>query len=145
MSASRVALRLRAVLRFWEELQSVRYLFRKPADPLSLEGLMKATCGWAVEAWSSKEELPVRTHLEQVAERMERATREDSTEMIVRRMPDMLAHAKGVRHPDVLADPAFLRERLSALDASAFAPLSAAWPAILIRQLHLWDRQLGQQ
>lgn len=145
MSAARVALRLRAVLRFWEVLQSARYLFRTPNDPVTLDGLMKATCGWAVDAWFSEGELPVRSQLEKVAERMERATREDSTELILRQMPHMLAHAKGVRHPGMLTDPTFLRERLSALDPAAFAPLSAAWPAMLIRQLHLWDRQFGQQ
>jgi hypothetical protein len=145
MSNVRMALRLRAVLRSWVTLQSARYLFKDPQRPSGLEELMMAACDWALEAWSSEVELPVRARLERVAERMERATREESTEVILRQMSRILAHAHGVKHPTVLADPRFLRERLSALDSAAFAPVSAAWPAMLIRQLHLWDRQLDPQ
>jgi hypothetical protein len=145
MSAMRIALRLKAVLRFWAVLQSARYLFSVPDTALSLEELMNASCGWALEAWSLGGETPARTRLEMVAERMTRATREDSIEVILQQMARALSFAHGLKHRAVLADPGFQRQRLSAMDAASFAPVSAAWPAMLIRQLHIWDRQLEKQ
>ena len=41
-SAEKMALRLQAMLRFWEPLQSVRYLFTSPSEPINLEQLMIA-------------------------------------------------------------------------------------------------------
>lgn len=145
MNAVRVALRLRAVLHFWEELQSARYLFSSPDTALSLEELMNASNGWALEAWASGGEGPLRTRLKAAAERMGQATREDCIEIILQQMPRALSHAQGLKHRRVLTDPGFLRQRLSALEEASLAPISAAWPAMLIRQLHMWDRQLEKQ
>ena len=145
MNAMRVALRLRAVLQFWDELQSARYLFSSPDTALSLEELMNASSGWALEAWCLGRENPVRTRLEMAAERMGQATREDCTEVILQQMPQALSFAHGLKHRHVLTDPGFQRQRLSALDEASFASISAAWPAMLIRQLHIWDRQLEKQ
>lgn len=145
MNTMRVALRLRAVLRFWDGLQSVRYLFSTPEAPLSLEELMSASNGWALEAWSPGGENSLRTRLEMSAARMGSATREDCTEIILQQMPRALALASGLKHRAVLMDPAFQRQRLSALDEASFAPISSAWPSMLIRQLHIWDRQLEKQ
>jgi hypothetical protein len=50
MSAERMALRIRALPRFWEPLQSVRYLFKALNAGLSLEKLMIASCDWAMDA-----------------------------------------------------------------------------------------------
>ncbi|WP_224250239.1 hypothetical protein [Hyalangium gracile] len=141
-SAERTALRLRAALRFWEPLQSARYLFTSPQRALSLEDLMMAACGWAVEAWCPTGDGSVRERLALAAERMARASRDDSVEAILRQLPRALAQESGLRHREVLADPAFQRQQLAALDGEAFAHVSAAWTAPLIRQLHLWDRQL---
>jgi hypothetical protein len=144
-SAERTALRLLAVLRFWESLQAATYLFSAPHVALTLEELMMAACGWTVEAWCPVGEGSVRARLELAADRMARATREDSIEAILRQMPRALGHEPGLKHRDVLADPAFLRQQLAALDGEAFAHVSAAWTAMLIRQLHLWERQLEKQ
>ncbi|MFL5350321.1 MAG: hypothetical protein ACJ8AT_36570 [Hyalangium sp.] len=143
VSAERTSRRLQALMPFWEPLQSVRYLFKTVNAALTLDELLSTACDWAMEAWSPVGEGSVRTRLELAAERMGRATHEDSIEAILRQMPRALQHAQGVKHRDVLANPEFLRQRLASLSHEAFTHLSAAWTAGLIRQLHVWDRQLG--
>jgi hypothetical protein len=145
MDAGRVALRLEAVLRFWDLLQSARYLFSAPGAPLSLDELMMATREWAMRAWSPEEGGAVRTRLRVAAERMAHATREDCIEAILRQLPLALPFARGLKHREVLARPDFWRERLSTLDSESFARVSAAWPANLLQRAYLWDRQLGVQ
>jgi hypothetical protein len=144
VSAKRTAQRLRAVLRFWEPLQSARYLFKKLGEALTLEELMEASCGWAMNAWCPADDSPVHSRLETAAERMARATRQDSIEAILRQMPRALTSARRLQHRDVVGDPSFQREHLATLDAEGFERISAACTADLIAQLNLWDRQLGK-
>lgn len=143
-SAERTAPRLQAVLRFWEPLQSARYLFKSRNTVLSLEELMSAACDWAMDAWSPVREGSVHTRIENAADRMGRATREDCTEAILRQMPYVLAHAHDLKHRDELADPAFVRARPAMLDSQAFERVSGAWTPELLGQLYDWDRELGK-
>jgi hypothetical protein len=142
-SAERMALRLQALLRFWEPLQSVRYLFKAPGAALTLEELMVAACDWALEAWCPEGGASVRARLETVAERMARATREDCLEAILRHMPRALTLARGLKHLEVLADPAFQRERLASLDPLAFERISGACTPYVLEQVYDWDHELG--
>jgi hypothetical protein len=144
-SVERTVLRLRAVLRFWEQLQSVRYLFKTLGVAQSLEELMGASCGWTMDAWCPVGEASVRLRLETAAERMGRATRAECIEAIFRQMPLALAHAGKLNHRDVVADPSFQRERLKTLDPWSFERVSGACPSDLIWLLHNWDYELGQQ
>ncbi|MFE8604535.1 hypothetical protein [Archangium violaceum] len=141
-SAERTAVRLRAVLRFWEPLQSVRYLFKHPGAAHTLDELMMAACGWAMEAWCPEGAASTSSRLETAAERMARATREDCIEAILRQMPRALSSSRSLKHRKVLADLSFQRERLAMLDARAFARVSGACTADLIGQLYDWDREL---
>lgn len=143
LSAARMAIRLQAVLRFWEPLQSVRYRFKSLSAALSLEELLTTSCDWLLEAWAPLSEGLVRTRLEAAVGRMAQATREDSTEAILREMPRALAHAHGLRHPAMLADPTFLRQRLATLETAAFERVSGAFTAHLIELLYDWDQQLA--
>jgi hypothetical protein len=79
------------------------------------------------------------------AERMARATPKESIEAILRQMPRALSAARGLKHRDVLSDPAFLRQRLATLEPRAFARVSGACTSDLLGQLYAWDRQLDQQ
>jgi hypothetical protein len=142
-SAERMALRLQAVLRFWEPLQSVRYLFKTLGVALTLEELMVAACDWAMEAWCPEGGTSVRARLETAAERMAQATREDCLEAILRHMPRALSLARDLKHPEVLADPAFQRERLATLDAQAFERISGACTPYVLEKLYDWDHELG--
>jgi hypothetical protein len=45
----------------------------------------------------------------------------------------------------VVADPAFQRQRLTALEPLSFEHVSGACTADLIEKLYDWDRQLGVQ
>jgi hypothetical protein len=144
-STERTALRLQAVLRFWEPLQSVRYLFSTPNIPLTLEELMVASHDWAMDAWCPVGEASVHTRLEKAAERMVRATREDCIEAILREMPRALAHAQGLKHRDVLSRPDLLRQRFATLKHESFERVSAACTADLLAQLYAWDRQIEKQ
>lgn len=144
ISAERTANRLLAVLRFWEPLQSARYLFKTLGTVLSLEELMMSSNDWAVDAWCPQSEGSVRVRLELAAERLAKATREDSIEAILRQIPRALTSARGLKHLDVLADPGFLRERFAALEPRAFARVSGACTSELLGQLHAWDRQIEQ-
>lgn len=143
MSAQRVALRLHAVLRFWEALQSARYLFKKLEAVLTLEELMVASSDWAMEAWCPVGEGSVRQRLELAAERMAHATWEDCIEAIVRQMPRALEAARDLKHRDVLANPALLRQHLATLDPVSFERMSAACTSDLLEHLYEWDHQLG--
>jgi hypothetical protein len=145
MSAERMAERLRAVLHFWEPLQSARYRFKTLGDVLSLEDLMRTACAWAIEAWDPLSVASARARLEVAAGRMARATREDSTEAILRELPRALAHARPVKHRELLADPMFQRRRLATLEPAAFERVSGAFTAHLLELIYDWDQQLGKQ
>jgi hypothetical protein len=144
-SAALSALRLQAVLRFWEPLQRARYLFKTLGAALTLEELMMASCDWSMDAWCPVGEASVRARLETAAERMARATREDSLEAILRQMPRALSYARGLKYRDVVADPSFQRERLVALDPLAFERVSGACTSDLLEKLYDWDHELGLQ
>jgi hypothetical protein len=144
-SAERTALRLHAVLRFWEPLQSARYLYKSFGAALTLDALMVASCDWAMDAWCPGGETSVPARLETAAERMARATREECLEAIFRGMPRALAYARDLKHHDVVADPTFQRERLAALDLPAFERVSGACPSDLLEKLYDWDHELGMQ
>jgi hypothetical protein len=145
MSAERMARRLGAVLRFWEPLQSVRYLFETLGVAQTLEEVMVASCGWAMEAWSPEGQGSVRERLGLAAERMAQATREDCLEAILRQMPRALSFARDLKHRRVLADPSFQRERLAILDSPSFERVSAACTSDLLGKLYDWDHELGLQ
>jgi hypothetical protein len=145
VSAERTARRLQAVLRFWEPLQSARYLFKKLGVAQTLEEVMVASCDWAMDAWCPVGDASVRARLEVAAERMARATREDCIEAIFRQMPRALANAGKLKHRQVLADSAFQRERLATLDPWFFERVSGACTADLIWLLTIWDRELEKQ
>jgi hypothetical protein len=145
VSAERTARRLQSVVRFWEPLQCARYLFKKLGVPQTLEEVMAASCGWAMEAWCPEVAGSVRSRLEVAAERMARATREDCINAIFREMPRALAHAGKLKHREVLADPSYQRERFATLDSWTFDRVSGACPGYLIWLLTLWDRELGVQ
>ena len=144
-SAERTALRLQAMLRFWEPLQSVRYLFTSPNVPISLEQLLEAAINWTMDAWCPGSEAPVRERLETAAARMARATKEDCIEAILREMPRAFEYAQRLNHRAVLQDPAFLQHHLGTLDSVFFERISGACTGELITQLHNWDYQLGLQ
>ncbi|WP_375767801.1 hypothetical protein NR798_39965 [Archangium gephyra] len=142
-SAERTALRLQAVLRFWEPLQSARYLFKTLGAALTLEELMVASCGWALDAWCPAGDTSVHARLKTAAERMARATREECLEAIFRELPRALAYARNLKHRDALADPTFQRERLASLDPLAFERVSGACTSDLLEKLYDWDHELG--
>ncbi|WP_395813521.1 hypothetical protein [Archangium minus] len=143
-SAERTALRLEAVLRFWDSLHHGRYLHQKLNTFLTLEELMTTACGWAMDAWCPEGGASVRTRFEVAAERMARATREDSVEAILRQLPHILRFADRQRlnHPEVVTNPTAWREHLVTLDAATFERLSSVRPAWVLERLYLWDRQL---
>ncbi|WP_375766840.1 hypothetical protein NR798_34860 [Archangium gephyra] len=145
VSAERTARRLEAVLRFWEALEGARYLFKAPGAAQTLEEAMEASCGWAMDAWCPERQGPVRARLESAAERMARATREDCLKAIFRQMPRALAAGHDLKHRQVLADPAFQRERLTTLDSRAFERVSGACTPELLEKLYDWDQELGLQ
>jgi hypothetical protein len=144
-SAARTASRLQAVLHFWDSLQHGRYLYQTLNTFLSLEELMTAACGWAMEAWCPEGGDSVRSRLEVASNRMARATREDCVEAILRQLPRILPFADRGRlnHPEVVTDLASWREHLATLDAAAFERISAVRPGWVLERLYLWDRQLG--
>ncbi len=146
VSAERTARRLQAVLRFWEPLQSARYLFKKLGEAQTLEEVMVASCGWTMDAWCPEAGGSVRERLGIAAERMARATREDCIRAILRQMPQaLLAAERDLKHRQVLADPAYQRERLTTLDSFFYERVSAACTSDLIWLLINWDHELGLQ
>lgn len=142
VSARHTAPRLEAVLRFWEPLESARYLFKTPGQQLTLDELMDSACGWAMEAWSPQSDGTIRERLARAAQSMAHATRQESLEAILRQMPRVLPLARNLKHRAFVADPSFQRERLCALDDWAFERVSGACTADLLGQLYAWDREL---
>jgi len=142
MDVASFALRFKALLRFWDALQTARYLFTSPDAALTLDELIVAACSWALDAWCPDEGGSVRTRLEGAVERMSTATKEDSIQAILRQMPHVLASAQGLKHRELLAEPAFWQERLTTLDPESFQRISAGLTANILERLHLWDRQI---
>jgi hypothetical protein len=144
-SAERTAARLESVLRFWDSLQHGRYLHQELNELLTLEELLSAACGWALDAWSPEEEASfLRSRFEVAAERMARATRADCTEAILRQLPRILSFAdvRKLHHPAVVTNPDSWREHLATLNDTDFERISGVRPGWVLERLYLWDSQL---
>ena len=115
-----------------------------PASAISLEELMVASCDWAMDAWCPGPGT-VRSRLEIAAERMARATKEDSIEAIIREMPRALALEKSIKHGHLWGAPDLLRQRLAALSLDDFERVSGACPGYLVELANFWERDLGRQ
>jgi hypothetical protein len=135
--------RLEAVIRFWEAIDSARFLFSSPSAPLTLEELMMDACGWAPRAWCPEGGASFRSRLEVAAARMGRATKEECIEAILRQLPHTLPLARKLENSRVLADPGYWRERMAMLAPDEFSRMSAALPAELLLRLSIWDKQLA--
>lgn len=146
-SAPRMALRVGAVLESWPSLQHARYAHKTLGVSLSLEELLSATLGWVVDAWSPETLGPLPSRLALATERMAHATRAESTEVILRGLPRILALAdrERLQHPEVVTHIAAWREHLPTLDASVFDRISAVSPGEVLRVMYQWDRQLHVQ
>ncbi|MFY0562906.1 hypothetical protein ACN28E_03595 [Archangium lansingense] len=146
-SAERTALRLQAVLRFWDSLQHGRYLHQTLNTFMSLEELMTDACGWAMDAWCPEGGDSVRSRFAVASERMARATREDSVEAIMRQLPRIFPFAdrNQLNHPEVVMDSIAWREHLATLDTAEFDRISGVRPGAVLGRLYVWDRQLDLQ
>ncbi len=142
-SAERMANRLASVLRFWDVLQGPRYAFWL-GKKYTLEELMEDIYGKTLEAWCPGGPASVREHLAQTVERMSRATREECMEAVLRVIPVLVEVDTDLKHREVLCDPGFLRERLSALPPKKFEDFSSADKYAVTGQLWDWDRELGR-
>ncbi|HYO51628.1 hypothetical protein [Archangium sp.] len=140
-SSERMANRLASLLRFWEELQVPRYAFRF-GKKYTLEELMEDLWRKSLEAWCPGGPTSVREHLTLTVERMARATREECLEAVLRVIPALVEGDNDLKHPEVLSDPDFLRERLRALPPEKFESLSSAEKYSVAVQLAAWDREL---
>ncbi|HYO57121.1 hypothetical protein [Archangium sp.] len=146
-SAERIALRLQAVLRFWDSLQHGRYLHKKLNTFMSLEELMTDACGWAMDAWCPEGGTSVRSRFSVASERMAQATREDCVEAILRQLPRILSFVdrNKINHPHVVMDSTAWREHLATLDASEFERISSVRPGAVLGRLYVWDKELDIQ
>ena len=143
-SAERMANRLASVLRFWDVLQALRYAFWSFDQQYTLEELMDDIYRKTLEAWCPRGPVSVREHLALTVERMARATREDCLEAVLRVIPGLVEVDTHLKHREVLSDPSFLRERLSALPPGKFEDFSSAYKYAVSGQLWDWDRELGR-
>ncbi|MCY1083559.1 hypothetical protein [Archangium lansingense] len=142
-SAERMANRLASLLRFWDVLLGPRYAFW-PGKKYTLEELMDDIYRKTLEAWCPGGPASVREHLALTVERMARATREDCEKAVLRVMPVVVEANTDLKHREVLSDPDFLRERLSALPPKKFESISSADKYAVNGQLYAWDRELGR-
>lgn len=140
-----MANRLASVLRFWDVLQVPRYAFWLFDDHYTLEELMEDRWGDTLEAWCPGGPASVREHLALTMERMARATQEDCQEAVLRMMPVVVEGNTDLKNREVLRNPDFLRERLTALPPETFEDLSSADKYAVNGQLYAWDRELGRQ
>ncbi|HYO53039.1 hypothetical protein [Archangium sp.] len=143
-SAERMANRFASVLRFWDVLQGPRYVYRLPDTHHTLDGLMEYIYRKTLEAWCPGGPTSVREHMALTVERMSRATREDCMEAVLRVIPALVEAKTNLRHREVLSNPDFLRERLSALPPKDFEDFSSAYIYTVTVQLAAWDRELGR-
>ncbi len=142
-SAERMANRLASLLRFWDVLQGPRYAFWF-GKKHTLEELMDDIYRKTLEAWCPGGPTSVREHMALTVERMSRATREDCMEALLRAIPALVEADTEFKHHEVLSDPGYLRERLSALSSKDFEDFSSAYKYTLTVQLAAWDRELGR-
>ncbi|MFY0571516.1 hypothetical protein ACN28E_47860 [Archangium lansingense] len=143
LSAERMAIRIASLLRFWDVLQGPRYAFW-PGKKYTLDELMDDCYRKTLEAWCPGGPASIREHLALTMERMARATREDCEEAVLRMIPYLMEVNTDLKHREVLSDPHFLRERLSALPPEKFEDISSALKYGLSGQLYAWDRELGR-
>lgn len=144
-SAARMARRLAALLRFWDVLEGPRYAYRVPETHHTLDGLVEYLYRNTLEAWCPGGPASVREHLVLTVERMACATQEDCMEAVLRMMPLVVQLDKHLKHREVLSDPGFLRERLTALAPKDFEDVSSAFLYSVSGPLCAWDRELGRR
>lgn len=142
------SLRIKALLRFWDSYQSVRYSYTSRAflvsDPISFDELVLLALGWAMRAWCPEGGASHQAQLEIAAERMERATKEDCIEAILRELA-ALQLPRQLKRPEVVGAPSYWRERLPTLHPDLFDRVSAAYTGNVLELMHHWDRQLDLQ
>ncbi|MFY0573825.1 hypothetical protein ACN28S_05155 [Cystobacter fuscus] len=63
---------------------------------------------------------------------------------VLRMIPALVEADAEFKHREVLSDPGFLRERLSALSPRDFEKVSSAYTYSVTMQLAAWDRELGR-
>jgi len=143
-SAERMANRFASLLRFWDVLQGPRYAFWSFEQKYTLDELLEDTYGKTLKAWCPGGPASVREHLALAVERMARATRQECEEAVLRMIPVLVEANTEFKHREVLSDPDFLRERLSALPLERFEDFSSAIKYGLSGQLYAWDRELGR-
>jgi hypothetical protein len=143
--AERIANQLAALLRFWEVLQGPRYAFWGFNDNYTLEQLVDDVWRITLEAWCPGGPASVREHLALTVERMARATREECLEAVLRAMPAVVETDTDLKHCDLLRDPGFLRECLSALPPKKFEEISSASQYAVCGQLLDWLKELGRR
>jgi hypothetical protein len=143
-SAERMANRLASLLRFWDVLQGPRYAFWSFDQKYTLGELMDDIYRMTLEAWCPGGPASVREHLALMVERMARATRADCEEAVLRVIPAVMETNPDLKHREVLSDPDFLRERLSAFPPERFERFSSACRYDVNGQLYAWDRELGR-
>ncbi|WP_257453233.1 hypothetical protein [Archangium lipolyticum] len=142
-SAERMANRLASILRFWDVLQGPRYAFWF-GKKYTLEELMDDIYRKTLDAWCPGGPASVREHMALTVERMARASREDCMKAVLRLMPVLVEEDAEFKNREVLSDPGFLRERLSALPSKDFEDFSSAYKYTVTLQLAAWDRELGR-
>lgn len=143
-SAERMAGRLAALLRFWDELQVARFAFWFER-PYTLAELVEDIYGKTLEAWCPGGPASVREHLALTVGRMSQATREESMEALLRVIPALVEVDTGFEHRETLGDPGFLSVHLRALSPRDFEDISSAYPYTVTLQLADWDRTLGRK
>ncbi|HYO55290.1 MAG TPA: hypothetical protein VEU50_21110, partial [Archangium sp.] len=67
---------------------------------------------------------------------------EECLEAVLRVIPLLVEGDNDLKHPEVLSDPDFLRERLRALAPEKFEEVSSAEKYTVAVQLAAWDREL---
>jgi hypothetical protein len=143
-SAGRTSLRIQAVLRSWETLETARYQHTQPGVVLDLGGLLGRALDWVLEGWCPEAGGSVRARLEVAAARMASANREACEEVILRCLPRVFPFAEQLQHPETVTDIGFWRERLPTLDTDSFERISAASPVRVTQLLYQWDRLLSE-
>jgi hypothetical protein len=143
-SAERMARRLAALLRFWDVLQGPRYAYRVPDTHPTLDELVDSIYRKTLEAWCPGGPVSVREHMAMTVARMSRASREECMEAVLRVIPALVEVDAEFKHREILSDPGFLRERLSALSPRDFEKVSSAYAYSMTLQLAAWDRELGR-
>lgn len=140
-----VSRRLKAVLGFWEPLDTLQYIGRDAQLPLSLAELLRSHYEPLIEAWLGRPASDVRSDLGEVVARMESASAEDVRDKVTEALLDLAQTDTRIKNREALRSRARTAAMLETLEPREYDNLTGLYVPALNQILYGFDEMIPQE